>query len=139
MIFLREESGQERGERHFRILQICLQMFPFHQLSLGRAGCIKDTERATKEGQLAEGTQSEERVRPFLVFSSHALCLLFSRGAFGREDSEAGDGVSRMLHAHEVECEGSLTLEGKERPGWADLVLGWKSRGEQCLLYISSS
>lgn len=85
-----------------------------------------------------EGTQSEERVRPFLVFSSHALCLLFSRGAFGREDSEAGDGVSRILHAHEVECEGSLTLEGKERPGWADLVLGWKSRGEQCLLYISS-
>ena len=65
-----------------------------------------------------EGTQSEERVRPFIVFSSHALCLLFSRGAFGREDSEAGDGVSRMLHAHEVECEGSLTLEGKERnPG----------------------
>lgn len=92
-----------------------------------------------------EGTQSEERVRPFLVFSSHPLCLLFSRGAFGRGDSEAGDGVSRMLHAHEGECKGSPTLEGKERPDWegkerpdwADLVLGWKSRGEQrlsCLL-----
>ena len=48
-----------------------------------------------------------------------------------------GDGVSGMLHAHEVGCEGSLTLEGKERPDWVNLVLGCKSRGQQylsCLL-----
>ena len=76
-------------------------------------------------------------MRPFLVFFSHPLPLLFSGEAFGRADSEVGDGVSGMLGAHEVECEGSLTLEGKEKPDWVDLVLGWKSRGEQylsCLL-----
>ena len=68
---------------------------------------------------------------------SHPLSPLFSGEAFGQADSEVGDGVSGMLRAHEVKCEASLTPEGKERPDWADLVLGWKSRGEQylsCLL-----
>ena len=39
-----------------------------------------------------------------------------------------GVGVSGVLCAHEVEREGSLTLEGKERPERADLVPGWKAR-----------
>lgn len=39
-----------------------------------------------------------------------------------------GVGVSGVLCAREVEREGSLTLEGEERPERVDLVPGWKAR-----------